>query len=311
MVSNDLVAKELDKLTKSKLIEIIITKKVPSDIKLSENVRKVVEIGENLKFFEFSSDIGDQNSDLTNKYQATVGLKCFQIELECIKKLNTELERSIQNQQITISAQELLISTLKNNNNFKPSKCNVATVNNLSQAPESSKKRENYSQNNVTKNTVSFTKKEEVRSQRVSPQDVEKGIKEAQRSVLSEYVQPPVSRNSDEWKNVSYKKRKPNVLIGSKNASEMNIRAVPKTVDLHVYRLHPDTTATQITHLLKPLFPEVKTEKLESKNSELYASFKVTIHQVNFSKAMDASVWPVNTCVRRFLYHRNKYPETT
>lgn len=323
MASKDSMVKELDKLTKSKLIEIILTRKIPSDVNVGEHVRKIVENVDNAIFSNENSDSMDVDGDITSKLRSTKGeLKYALLEIECLKRVNAEQERSIQNQQITISAQESLIDMLKRNNGLNSLNYNVAGLSSLSQnASNSSKESENYPKyTKVTTKTsdpgVTTQKKLDSQQQpgRITPLQVQQGIKNAQRAVTSGFIQShidPSISNNNEWQDVRPKKRKPRILVGKKEDTEVSIRAVPKLVDLHVYRLHPDTTSVQITNHLKPIFPEVKSEKLDSKNANIYASFKVTILQENFSKAMDATVWPVNTCVRRFLYHRNKTQEAS
>lgn len=80
------------------------------------------------------------------------------------------------------------------------------------------------------------------------------------------------------------------------------VRGVARTVDLHVYRIAPGTKAESLRDLLKPRFPEVVCEELSSKHPEKYSSFKVGISEDNFGAAMEPSIWPVNTCVRRFFH---------
>ncbi|CAG9761244.1 unnamed protein product [Ceutorhynchus assimilis] len=226
--------------------------------------------------------------------------------------MNAEQERSIVNQQITISTQDSLINMLKCKNKSDSSIINVAGLTPPSQSGKKLSGRENKQPSTSMSDpgsSVVILRQGEHRLQNqgssasipITPTQVQQGIREAQQAVLSEFVQKPkgdptIPRENGGWQNVTYKRRKPRVLVGNKDDTELNIRAVPKSVDLHVYRLHPDTTSMQITNLLKSLFPEVKTEKIESKNSNIYASFKVTILQKNFNKAMDATVWPVNTC---------------
>lgn len=93
-----------------------------------------------------------------------------------------------------------------------------------------------------------------------------------------------------------------NVIIGTdRNTS---LEAVPKFVSLHVYRLKPEITVSELTELLKPHFPEVKCETLQSRHPKIYSSFKVNIFSKHFSKAMDSSLWPYGTCVSRFFSKR-------
>lgn len=94
--------------------------------------------------------------------------------------------------------------------------------------------------------------------------------------------------------------------ISKDNIGSVKLQGVPRSISLHVYRLSPDTTSEQVTSFLKDKFPEVKCEKLTSKHPDEYSSFRVDVHQTNYEKALDPNLWPVNTCVRRFLFPRQK-----
>lgn len=90
-----------------------------------------------------------------------------------------------------------------------------------------------------------------------------------------------------------------------------SIRGVPRKVDLHVYRLAPGTKADSLRDRLRPHFPEVICRELSSRSPEEYSSFKVSISEKNFRTAMEPSLWPLNTCVRRFFYPRKGRSTTT
>ncbi|CAG9815509.1 unnamed protein product [Phaedon cochleariae] len=112
--------------------------------------------------------------------------------------------------------------------------------------------------------------------------------------------------DQDGWRETKRKRRR-NVIIG-KNSTEI-VKGVPKYINLHVYRLKPGTTTDELTHLLKSNFPEVACESLNSKFPELYSSFKVTIMESHFRKAMDPSLWPFGACISRFLEKRKQEPQ--
>lgn len=58
--------------------------------------------------------------------------------------------------------------------------------------------------------------------------------------------------------------------------------------------------------LLKPEFPEVCCEQLIGRNSAQYSSFKVTINETNFKKAMNPALWPYGACINKFFQVRKK-----
>lgn len=111
---------------------------------------------------------------------------------------------------------------------------------------------------------------------------------------------------NNEWKPVHRKKRT-NAraqIVGSNKNSEL--KTVPKCVELHVYRLHPDITETDLKGVLLPKFPEVSCEQLVGKNIKQYSSFKVTLYESNFQTAMDPSVWPHGACINKFFRLRRR-----
>lgn len=126
MAGNDLALRELNLLTKTKLIEIILSKKVPSDTKVSESTRKLIEF----EFMDTNSENGETNQnhpDLACKLLCIEGkLKCANYEIDCLKRLITEMERSISNQQITISSQENLLKIIKESASDEIKKSDVA-----------------------------------------------------------------------------------------------------------------------------------------------------------------------------------------
>lgn len=88
------------------------------------------------------------------------------------------------------------------------------------------------------------------------------------------------------------------------NNTSGNLKAVPKFVDIHVYRLHPETSGNALTGYLKSSFPEVICTQLVPKYEGQYASFKVSVYQNNFLKAMSADRWPEGACVSKFFHPR-------
>lgn len=117
-----------------------------------------------------------------------------------------------------------------------------------------------------------------------------------------------LSQKDQEWSQVVKKKRKRPIVIGS-NVDNLSVRGVPKFVDLHVYRLDVNTTGAELINFLKPNFPEVKCEALNSKHPELYTSYKVSILQENFKKAMETQYWPKGACIQQFFVLRKKKKE--
>lgn len=87
-------------------------------------------------------------------------------------------------------------------------------------------------------------------------------------------------------------------------SSHTSWKAMKRQSFFHVYKIHPDTTVEELTTLLKPIFPEVVCDKLNSMYPNYYASFKVTLDESNLQKAMDPSSWPKGAWVNRFFHKR-------
>ncbi|KAG5861581.1 hypothetical protein JTB14_004145 [Gonioctena quinquepunctata] len=79
------------------------------------------------------------------------------------------------------------------------------------------------------------------------------------------------------------------------------IKYAPKMSFLHVYKMHPETIPEDLISILSPLFPEVRCEKLNSMYPNLYSSFKVTILECNVEKALNPSIWPKGTWVKKIF----------
>lgn len=113
--------------------------------------------------------------------------------------------------------------------------------------------------------------------------------------------------NNQQWTEVVKRKPKRVTVIGNKEGrNDYKLQGVPKIISLHVYRLAPDTKSESVVDFLKQYFPEIKCEKLTARHPDLYSSFKIDIYEEHESVAMDPSLWPRNTCIRRFLYLRPK-----
>ena len=145
-----------------------------------------------------------------------------------------------------------------------------------------------------------------------------------QSNVASVQIKPQEKSNhnliiddNSNWKKVSYKKNevekkkhfRRQIIVG-KNTEATQIKSVPKSVFLHVYRLDKQTTVDDLSNLLKPSFPEVKSEKLNLRYPEIYSSFKVTIYETNFKKAMEPSMWPEGACISKFFLSRKLKNQT-
>lgn len=113
-----------------------------------------------------------------------------------------------------------------------------------------------------------------------------------------------LTSNEDNWtevrrRNNNTKYRNKMKIVG--NNKEDTVKGVPKSVELHVYRVEKDATVESFTKLVRKNFPEATCEILNSKHPDLYKSFKVTILEENFRKSMNPDLWPHGSCISRFL----------
>ncbi|KAJ8910635.1 hypothetical protein NQ315_012503 [Exocentrus adspersus] len=85
-----------------------------------------------------------------------------------------------------------------------------------------------------------------------------------------------IDSHQNEWSTVVKRKRRRQQIVGSKEDTSL-IRGVPKYVSLHVYRINLETSAADLTEMLKLNFLEVTCQSLSSKYPGLYNSFKVMV----------------------------------
>ncbi|KAL3274981.1 hypothetical protein HHI36_019756 [Cryptolaemus montrouzieri] len=105
MVDTTEISAELSRLKKDLLVEIIIKKCIPSDITVSDELRKFVE-GDVTENSDDYYDSTDNNLQSVNEMNP---LKVLQNEVDCSKKI-------IKTQEKTICDKELIIDLLKSGN---------------------------------------------------------------------------------------------------------------------------------------------------------------------------------------------------
>ena len=157
--------------------------------------------------------------------------------------------------------------------------------------------------------SIDLSNSEVSRSKKSTNSDLKPSV-EKSRSVDSEKQKQTmtcVGSKDSSWSEVVRRKQKRTIVVGNNNKSDTGIvklKGVAKTVSLHVYRLSPSTTVDQVEQFLKADFPEVKCEKLNSRQPDVYSSFKVDVYEDNLEAVMNPNIWPNNTYIRRFLYPR-------
>ncbi|XP_044759583.1 uncharacterized protein LOC123317229 [Coccinella septempunctata] len=114
--------------------------------------------------------------------------------------------------------------------------------------------------------------------------------------------------SKNEWTDVNYKKPKrksKSTLVVGSCSGDSTVEGIEKMKFLHVSNLKPDTTADNLLKFLNRNFSnQVKCEPLKSRFPESYSSFKVTILDSEYDKALVPTNWPNRANVRVFFHRR-------
>lgn len=320
------VSSDLNKLTKDKLIFIIINKKVPEGCVIGDAARNYLE-----GFFSPTQDAfyGSASGDhiLCEKIQclrSVADLRVARAESSAAKSLLEEKERSVQNLDTIISLlkpQQSEVNKHKHKQTtssaalgskqldsiISPSSGDRArgggTRAPLNGAGATKKQCAPISSSSSTRRapsaptTVSTTRAESSMRQQLGSGS---GVVQ---SNLATDVDEDNDNNGPFTKYVPRRKRaKSNVIIGSSTSQNLSIRQPLHLAFLHVYKLHPETTVDELKRFLLPIFPEVQVEKLNSKYPNYYSSFKVTISESKMQAALTPTLWPRGVCVNRFFH---------
>lgn len=106
---------------------------------------------------------------------------------------------------------------------------------------------------------------------------------------------------------IQNKHRKSEVVVGQRmSKSKSLIRSVPKEAYIHVYRLDPNTTADMVSSYVKDVVEVdvISSEKLASKNSGIYSSFKLAVRKSDEENVLDPKHWPEGVHIRRFFQRK-------
>lgn len=94
-------------------------------------------------------------------------------------------------------------------------------------------------------------------------------------------------------------------IIRGDNEKVESLCAAPKMAYLHIARLHPTTTADDVTRYLSQLCKGVIVERLESRQPEIYSSFKLTAAFDSLEILKNPNTWPKGATIKRFFHRRN------
>lgn len=328
---------ELNKLRKSDLIDLILYRRLPVSVADNEVLNMVVKSMSDCSL----NGVGD--NFVVAESRATVdcvGCRSFQREIGVYVRLSDQLEQRTRDQAHLIELLRLHNSENPRKNNFgrceggRPAGNNLLSRGNVKDTTvkkpsdtECDKKQSSDNVRNKVNVTISASSvtpsavdsKKSVNSDintgssthLFAAKEVSTGILLAEtRAVMDKYVnltKPDVSTikndSSEDWKSVKSRKHRRSVLVGDNKESSV-VKGVPRFVHLHVYRVSPETTAEDLTGMLKVNFPEVVCETLVPRHPGVYASFKVSVFGHNFKTAMNASLWPQGACISRFFFPR-------
>lgn len=106
----------------------------------------------------------------------------------------------------------------------------------------------------------------------------------------------------------SYKKQEVNV--GSRRlqaqADGATLRSVPRESFVHVYRMDPDTTEIMVKKYVKDVveIDVIGCEKLSTRNSRIYSSFKLTVKRCDETAVLDPNHWPEGIHIKKFFQRK-------
>ncbi|XP_044747921.1 uncharacterized protein LOC123309099 [Coccinella septempunctata] len=95
-------------------------------------------------------------------------------------------------------------------------------------------------------------------------------------------------------------------LVGTLKSNILHVAPKKQLSYLHVSRLSPETTVLELQNFLKEHIQNVSCEKLNSKQPELYSSFKVSLPTEYFNTVMNPEFWPEGIAVNKFFIKRHQ-----
>ncbi|CAH1107897.1 unnamed protein product [Psylliodes chrysocephalus] len=105
------------------------------------------------------------------------------------------------------------------------------------------------------------------------------------------------------------------LLVGSlENTSDGTLRASEfvKTSEFHYHATNfaPDVSSENLQKHLQKFAPNVKVQKLNSRNPDQYSSFKISLPPLESGDIMDSKIWPYKVFLNRFFPSRKLKPQT-
>lgn len=298
------VVDALNKLRKSELVEIIITKKVPmsctSDL-LSDFVNKLY----NSEEFHDTTDVlsleGKIGCDKTPCLEYKLKCEYTEKAIDYQKVLICHLEKRIVDLEHIISLIKDKQNTNKNSDDTVKS---VQTTTSVSAVLKQPSHKNGTTENNnmyadiVKKMPAKTTSDKMVNLQtQTRSQEYEKTINKDMK--ISE-------KNSSYRQQTSKQNKQTKQIIGTSNISVSTIKTVPKMGYVYVSRLDRDTTTVELENHLKHTAPDVRFIIELIRKTNISSSFKISFPLDFVQLIYDPSIWPEGAGVKRYFFPRTK-----
>lgn len=278
MTAVEEIKNKLLKLNKTDLVRILINKKVPDDLKFSQEAVDFLESNHSSSNTGPQNDFDSANGDaesvfetqkksimqLSMKYDLIVA----KVELEASKRLICELERTIDNQK-------LIISLLQSNYDakvvgYKENNSDI-TKQTLNQPPKEFKKVESA----ITVDSLKVAIDDEMTTLATTKENDKSGI--------------PSGKST---------------IVGNKMAQES--LAAPPVNWLFVRKYRTTYTVENLTQYLKAEFPDNNFIVEQITNRGSHNSFKVGVEESIYDKVTQPDIWPHGIEVSPFQFFRKQ-----
>lgn len=297
----NVLVKELSKLKKDEIIEIMVFKKLPSNC--ASVVIKSFVSNPKTNLTQTSEQNQTQSDDKNRDTESD------RYELEMLRKLCKHLEKRAQEQEdLIFLLKQTTGMKICSENQKKTTNNNIAT--HAQQEPSTSTK---PNKNNFTEKYSEISLK-----QTSVTQKTETGI---------EYQQPNKNNNNNETGNSNKKgdsivgrsshiginnnnfsyRRKP--LIGNKTNTPTGIEVLPKYGYLHVYRCGPKVTCEELQRELNNSAPDIQFKCEKWNKTEYSSSFKVSFPIEKVKDVYNPDIWPAGLAVRRFRFPNKNFQQ--
>lgn len=298
-----LLASELNKLTKSVLIDIIVSKKLPnsvtSDVLVNFFNNSRGSFPESVEAEKFRDAIGVTSGGCTNVL-CVAGSKELHYrmkEVDNLKRLTFHLEKRTEEQHDLVSVLKAEIRRLKDDVDLfgkaTPSNSNASASSTVDGASSSGEL--NKTILHVKKTADNISSRDNVAVTGTKYTDVTKhGKTRAQSDTGGDRL--GVLQKSRGVR------RPPNFKVGT--GSSTKLKQADRHAFLHVYNLHPSTEEKDIIENLSLICDKVVCEKLNAKHPDLYSSFKLTVPFERLEEVSDPDNWPCNVRISRFFLGR-------